>query len=177
MNPTPTVPAVASPRAGLLFALLEQSHDLMAVTDVDGRLIWANARFRDATGRDGAAGESLRDLIAPGAQAETTGKAITQALMSTPLIDVELHLRGVAAATLRVQGNARAEMGQVVWALREIQSGRAAARVDRLDQARISVWSHDIKTGRMTFEAHAAAILPVAVGPQGLSAEIGRAHV
>ena len=108
--------------------MLEQSHDLMAVTDLDGRLIWANARFRDATGRDGAAVESLRDLIAPGAQAEATGKAIAEALKGAPLIDAELHLRGAAAATLRVQGNARSEMGQVVWALREIQAGRAAAK-------------------------------------------------
>lgn len=66
MNPTPSAPEVAPPRAGLLFALLEQSHDLMAVTDLDGRLIWANVRFRDATARAGAAVESLRDLIAPG---------------------------------------------------------------------------------------------------------------
>ena len=177
MNPTPPASEVAPPRAGLLFALLEQSHDLMAVTDLDGRLIWANARFRDATGRDGAAAESLRDLIAPGAQAEATGKAIAEALKGAPLIDAELHLRGAVAATLRVQGNARSEMGQVVWALREIQAGRAAAKADRLEQARISVWSHDIKTGRVTFDAHAAAILPVAVGPQGLSAEEFRSHI
>jgi PAS domain S-box-containing protein len=107
------------PRAGLLFALLEQSHDMLAVTDADGRVVWSNARFRDATGLEPESNGTLASLVAPGPELEATRKAINRALLGGALVNAEIELRGVGGTQLHLLANASCELGQVAWALRD----------------------------------------------------------
>ena len=177
MSSTSPAHPPAAPRAGLLFALLEQSHDLMVVTDTEGQVLWANTRFRIATGLDGASRAQLNSLVCPGPQSESTRHAIARALHGAALIDVELHLKSGTGAALPLRANASRELGQVVWALRINPSNDTSSVMAQLDRARISVWRHDLKSGRVTFDAHAGAILPATVGPEGQTAEEFRSHI
>jgi signal transduction histidine kinase/ActR/RegA family two-component response regulator len=177
MSPTSPIPSSAAPRAGLLFALLEQSHDLMVVTDSEGLVMWANARFRNSTAADPALRTALASFVFPGPQAEPTRKAIAQGLQGHSLVDIELQFRSLTGAPLTLRCNASPEMGQVVWALREVNAAAASAPLEQLDQARIAVWRHELKSDRVTFDAHAGAILPPLVGLQSLSAEEFRSHI
>ncbi|MFZ2648939.1 MAG: PAS domain-containing protein [Burkholderiaceae bacterium] len=172
-----TSPALnpAVPRTGSMLALLEQSHDLLAVTDTQGQLVWANSRFRNATGLEPAPGATLASLVPM--EADATRKALTRALFGEALIGVDMQFRSVAGTALHVLANAGCEHGQVIWALRKHPSPGAATALAQLDKARISVWRHDFKTGRVMFDAHAQAFLPAAVGPQGQSLAEFRSHI
>ncbi len=165
------------PRAGLLFALLEQSHDLLVVTDAEGKVIWANARFRDATGLQPGSSGTLLSLVAPGPESDVTRKSMTRALLGGVLVNAEIELRGVAGTTLRVLANASCELGQVTWALRETASPAGQTPPTHHDKAQICIWRHDLKTERITFSTHSSAILPIEVGQQGQTLQEFRSHI
>ncbi len=165
------------PRAGLLFALLEQSHDMLVVTDAEGRVTWANARFRDATGLQPGSSGTLPSLVAPGPEADSTRKSMTRALLGGVLAGAELELRGVAGTTLHVLGNASCDQGQVTWALREAAKPLGQVPAAHLEKAQICIWRHDLKTDRITFSADSSAILPIVVGPHGQTLQEFRSHI
>ena len=177
MNSKPSAPTAAVPHAGLLFALLEKGHDLMAISDTQGQLVWANERYRSATGTDATSGQLLQALVYPGTASEKTRKAIEQALQGTPLHDVELVLKRSTGLPLPLQVNALLEMGQVLWALKECPAAVASKFSAPLADARICVWRHELGSGRILFDAHAEAILPAAPGPEGLSEMELRSHI
>jgi PAS domain S-box-containing protein len=177
MNPAPTARHAAAPRAGLLLALLEQSHDLLAVTDAQGQVVWSNARFRDQTGLETASGHSLMSLVAPGPAAEPTRKAITRALLGGALLDAPLELRGAAGRPLHLLANVSCELGQVVWALRDNSAATAASLLAQLERAQVCIWRHELKTGRIGFSANAPAVLPVAAGVETLTLAEWRGHM
>ena len=165
------------PRAGLLFALLEQSHDMLAVTDADGRVVWSNARFRDATGLEPESNGTLASLVAPGPELEATRKAINRALLGGALVNAEIELRGVGGTQLHLLANASCELGQVAWALRDNAATAPAALPEQLYKAQVCVWRHDLKTDRVSFSANSRTILPVTVGPQGQTLDEFRSHI
>ena len=165
------------PRPGSLFALLEQSHDMLALTDAEGRVIWANARFRDATGLQPGSSGTLPSLIAPEPDSDPTRLAVARALQGRVLVNAELELRGVAGSTLRVLGNASSDQGQVIWALREAARPATEVPAAQLDRAQICIWRHDLKTERITFSASSSAILPIVVGPHGQTLQEFRSHI
>ncbi len=165
------------PRAGLLFALLEQSHDMLAVTDADGRVVWSNARFRDATGLEAESNGSLASLVAPGPELDATRKAINRALMGGALANAEIELRGVGGTQMHLLANASCELGQVAWALRDNAAAAPEALPEQLYKAQVCVWRHDLKSDRVSFSANSRAILPIAVGPRGQTLEEFRSHI
>ena len=165
------------PRAGLLFALLEQSHDMLAVTDADGRVVWSNARFRDATGLEAESNGSLASLVAPGPELGATRKAINRALMGGALANAEIELRGVGGTQMHLLANASCELGQVAWALRDNAAPAPEALPEQLYKAQVCVWRHDLKSDRVSFSANSRAILPIAVGPKGQTLEEFRSHI
>ncbi len=150
---------------------------MLAVTDADGRVIWCNARFRDATGLDAGSSGTLPGLVAPGRETDATRKSIARALLGGALQNAELELRGVAGGKLRVLGNASCEIGQVTWALREHAAATPEALPAQLDKAQVCIWRHDLKTERVSFSANSRAILPVAVGAQGQTLQEFRSHI
>lgn len=150
---------------------------MLAVTDAEGRVIWSNARFRDATGLQPGSNGTLPSLVAPGPASDATRKSMARALLGGVLLNSELELRGVAGARLRVLGNASCEHGQVTWALRETESPVCDVPPAQLDKAQICIWRHDLKTERVTFSANSTAILPIAVGPQGQTLKEFRSHI
>ena len=70
-NPPPV------PSGAVVAAWLEQSRDLLALTDADGEIAWANAHFIRSTGV--RAGARIVDLVACGAADET--RTILQTLL------------------------------------------------------------------------------------------------
>ncbi len=178
MSPTSPAPSAAPPRAGLLFALLECSHDLMAVSDSDGFLVWANKRFYAGLGiEDLAARPRLTDLIAPGPDERASAELITRGLRGHALANVVVHLRGPDGTRLALRANASPEMGQIVWALQKDASVAESTLAEPLDQADITVWRHDLKTGRVRFDCNAEAILPITPGPLDVSIDEFRSHI
>ena len=177
MSPTPTVRHAAAPRAGLLLALLEQSHDLLAVTDALGHVIWSNARFREHTGLEVASGHTLLSLVAPGPASDPTRKAITRALLGGALLDAPLELRSSAGKLLPLLANVSCELGQVVWALRDNRTAAAGSLLAQLEKAQVCLWRHDLKSGRIGFSANAESVLPVAAGVQALTLAEFRGHM
>ena len=176
MSLTPPVKPGDTPRAGLLFALLERCHDLMAVTDTDGRLVWANSRFRSALGVDAAARPTLASLAGAGAGAQPSTETIRRGLRGEPLQGAELQLHAADGTRLDLRANASLEMGQVVWALQEVAPSADNGLHAHLDHTGITVWRHDLLSGRVSFDAHAGAVLPVA-GPVSLSADEFRSYI
>ncbi len=161
----------------MLLALLEQSHDLLAVTDAQGQVIWSNARFREQTGLEMACGHSLMNLAPPGPASEPTRKAITRALLGGALLDAPLELRDTAGQPLHLLANASCELGQVIWALRINSNAAAGSLLAQLEQAQVCVWRHDLKSGRIEFSANAQAIVPVAAGVPTLTLAEFRGHM
>ena len=66
--------------ADVLRALVEQSLELIAVTDGAGTIAWANDRFSAATGVSGGAAASLLDCAAEGPAGDSTRERLAAGL-------------------------------------------------------------------------------------------------
>ena len=177
MSTTSPVRNTTAPRAGLLFALLEQSHDLQVVTDAEGRVVWSNPRFRELMGLHDTSDTTLTSLAAPGPDSDAMRKAITRVLLGGVLVDVELELRSIAGTPLRLLANASCELGQIVWSLRDNANAASDGLLAQLDKARICVWRHDLKSGRVDFGTPTRSILPLAAGAQTSTVQEFRSHI
>ncbi|HET6599211.1 MAG TPA: PAS domain-containing protein, partial [Burkholderiaceae bacterium] len=164
--PDPHPPATP-PGADLWAAWLEQSHDLIALTDRDGHVVWANRRFMRAVAVGGTtAAIDLRTLVAPGDAQEATLAMLHDALRGTALAGIEFCLRGHDGAALWVCANTTLLAGQVLWTLQDTSAlHRLAAQEQRQSErleiaqefGRLGVWEREIPSGAGRWDRHVFA--------------------
>ena len=82
---------------------LQLSHDLLAVTDGDGAITWANAGFRMATGLHTLAGADLKTLLPTGPAGQATRDAVQKALRGEALCDAQLDWQTSSGVPLCVR--------------------------------------------------------------------------
>jgi PAS domain S-box-containing protein len=147
----------------LLAGWLEQSSDLLALTDRDARLVWANARFVAATGLP--PGPQARLLaLAPDEPAHAEARKTLQAVLAGATIaDADLELRAAGGGRLWVRAHAAVHDGHVLWTLQETTALRqlhaqASRQAELLDMAqefgRLGVWERDIPSGQGRWDRH-----------------------
>ena len=152
----------AAPPA-LLSAWLEQSHDLLVVTDQAGQIVWANQRFQRATESEPRAANLLQ-LPLPGSDADTTRRVVQQILQAGLLIrDTELCLRGAAGTALWVRADTTRVDGHILWTLQDTTASRELAtqalrQSELLDLVqefgRLGVWEREIPSGIGRWDRH-----------------------
>ena len=189
MTDSPDRQLSPSPNPALLWAWLEQSPDLLALTDASGHIVWANERFVYGTGAGVEA-----DLLRHAERAVPGG--------------TELCLRGPLGTTLRVRAWVTSLANQRLWTLRDISAGhepdaRAPAISDRLATAQgfgrsdeparpahsmaaqldlaaeladIVFWRHDFATDRLHYNDHGFTVLGIPYRADGLTLAEARSY-
>jgi len=154
-------PPSAPPPAALLQAWLEQSQELLALTDDEGRLRWCNPAFGRATGLDASA--ALLDTAPPDWQNGAPRSALIHTLQTGQAPDAELALRGATGEALWVQLRVSRVGVDWLWTLRDVSTthelaGRAQHLSELLDMAqdfgRIGVWEREIPSGVGRWDRH-----------------------
>ena len=149
------------PPAALLSAWLEQTQDLLALTDAAGRITWSNAAFEGLTGI-GLNGDLL-ELAPPDWHGGDARRALLAGLQAGTLNDTELGLRTPAGATLWVQPRVCAVTQQRLWTLRDNTAAHElAARAQHLSElldmaqefGRLGIWERDIPSGKGRWDRH-----------------------
>ena len=149
--------------ATLLPAWLEQSSDLLVLTDRAGHVVWANARFLAATGLNAGPKSTLHSLAPADAAGVAMRAALTAALESGTLAETEFELRGVTGGTLFVRARAVAASAQILWTLQDVTATRELAdwaqrQTELLDMAqefgRLGIWEREIPSGRGHWDRH-----------------------
>ena len=148
---------------GLLAAWLEQSADLLALTDDAGRILWANPAFVAATGFGGDGSADLLALAPASGPSAAARKTLEVALASGALAETELALCSAAGAALALRARATRRSGRMLWTFADTTASRKlAAEVQRqselLDMAqefgRLGVWEREIPSGRGQWDRH-----------------------
>ena len=159
----PSAPSspVAPPSAALLAAWLEQSHDLLALSDGTGRLHWCNPAFERATGL-GPASELLAAAPADW-QNGLPRSTLTTALQTGQAPDAELALPGAAGQVLWVRLRVSRVGADWLWTLCDVSvTHELASRTQHLselldmaqDFGRIGVWEREIPSGIGRWDRH-----------------------
>ena len=163
MTDPENAPGAAALPLEALHALVDSSHDLIALTDAGGRIVWCNERMRAVLGAASAVDASLLDLTLEGA-AGSAGRLAMAEMMSKPEGPIKkIDLRGPAETTVNVEiRNVRAGQ-RLVWAMRDV------GRLDRLQAearrqgelletaqefGRLGVWERDIPSGEGRWDRH-----------------------
>ena len=158
MSDASDIPPVGAVPADVVSALLEQSHELLAVSDPGGRLSWANQHFQRTTGL-GLGADVLS--LAPG----DTARSVLQRALRGELLQgrAELQLQSAAGAVLWVRVAVTQAAGQVLWSLQDTSEAhaleqRATRLAELLDVAqefgRLGVWERDIASGIGRWDRH-----------------------
>src|SRR6187402_675590 len=113
--------------ADVLRALVEQSLELIAVTDAAGTIAWANARFRAATGVAAEVPTALVDCAAAGAAGDSTRERLLSGLAAGRLEAAGLRLRAADEMPLWVDARARRAGALVLWSFTDVSSTRFLA--------------------------------------------------
>ncbi|MES2991164.1 MAG: PAS domain-containing protein [Pseudomonadota bacterium] len=151
-------PAAAAPSAALLAAWLDQSHDLLALTDATGGLRWCNAAFTAATGLQ--PGASFLALAADHTAARST---LAAALEHGRDGTFELTLRGPGGDALWVDARVTTLGAERLWTLHDTTerhelATRAQHLSELLDMAqefgRLGVWEREIPSGKGRWDRH-----------------------
>src|SRR5262245_14060224 len=108
--------------ADVLQALVEQSLELIAITDAAGTITWANARFSAATGVAADAAASLIDCAAEGAAGDSTRERLAAGLAAGALTTSGLRLRTVDDSPLWVDVRASSAAGRMLWTFTDVSS-------------------------------------------------------
>ncbi|HEX2541895.1 MAG TPA: PAS domain-containing protein [Caldimonas sp.] len=149
----------------LLQAFLEESRDLLVVTDSIGTIAWSNGRFAEATGF--VAGTLAMSLLnfAPAGPAGTTSRLTLAKLLAAPQPDPEeLELRSHDGAPLWVEARRRSVGANIVWVLADVtrthllaeQSKRQGELLETAQEfGRIGIWERTISTGEGHWDEHA----------------------
>ncbi|MEO6032697.1 MAG: PAS domain-containing protein [Burkholderiaceae bacterium] len=166
-EPLDQILPTSPPGAALQTAWLEQSHDLIALTDRAGRVVWANRRFMQAVASEGStAAPDLHALVGLGDARAASLAALHAALRGTPLADAEICLRAPDGAALWVRANTALLAGQVLWTLQDISAlhrlaAHAQHQTERLEVAqefgRLGVWEREIPSGIGRWDHHVFA--------------------
>ena len=138
--------------APLLMAWLDQTHDLLVLTDASGNVCWSNPAFMQAVGAH--AGDACAALIA-------------QSTAPSSGADRELRLPSAHGADLWVRArHVAGPDGNTLWTLNDITTERAFAaqarhQADLLETAqefgRLGVWERDIPSGKGHWDRHVFA--------------------
>ena len=179
-------PPAALPPSALLSAWLEQSHDLLALTDAAGRIHWSNAAFERAAGIGAHA--DLLDLAPIDWHAGAARRALLAALHAGHATDADIGLRSRSGAALWVQARVTSVGDERLWTLRDTRVddtrideltrslGSTAARLRlAVDLGRIVSWRHDLKTNRVHYNDHGFAVVGIPPRAEGLALEEVRA--
>ncbi len=152
-----------APPPAALTAWLAQSHDLLAMTDDDGLIVWANPPFLGATGATLQA-TNLLDLGHPGSGVEAARRTVLEALQTGRLPPgTTLCLSGLGGATLWLQARATRVEAHTLWTLHDTTASRALAeqaqrQSERLELAqdfgRLGVWEREIPSGVGRWDRH-----------------------
>jgi PAS domain S-box-containing protein len=154
--PTDPQPPAVPPSASLLLSWLQQSHDLLALTDASGRIAWVNAAFTRTSGV--ASNGQLLSLAPPDWQGGNAHRVLRAALQAGSLADdTEIGLRRASGEAFWV----RARLGRIddqwLWTLQDITAHRElAARAQRQSESlelaqefgRLGIWDRDIPSGK-----------------------------
>ncbi len=150
-----------APMPDVLAAWLEASHDLLALTDVQGRISWSNATFQSATGL--GEDNNLLDLAPHDWRAGEPRRTLLAALTQGAPGGLDLGLRNPAGTALWVQARV-ARVGETwLWTLRDTTTERALAeRAQQLSEllemaqefGRLGVWEREIPSGRGRWDRH-----------------------
>ncbi|MEP7300493.1 MAG: PAS domain-containing protein [Caldimonas sp.] len=149
--------------AETLQALLEQSLELLAVSNDQGTIVWANARFVAATGVAADSAASLLQCAPDGADGETTRRKLTAALAAGALDAIGVRLRAVDAAALWVDARASRLGSHMLWTFTDVSSarflsGQARRQGELLDTAqefgRLGLWERRIPSGEGRWDRH-----------------------
>ncbi|MEP7058294.1 MAG: PAS domain-containing protein [Caldimonas sp.] len=147
----------------LLTTWLEQSNDLLALTDPDGAVAWANGRFVAATGLAPGTGSNLLALAPTDPAYADSRAALARALADGALPDTSLDLRSAGGGNLSMQARATTAAGQILWTLQDTTSTRklvlqAQRQTELLDMAqefgRLGVWERVIPSGEGHWDRH-----------------------
>ena len=155
LAPAPLAPTFLSP--ALLFAWLEQSHDLLALTDAAGRARWSNAVFARATGLSGAF--DMLDLAPPDWHDGAPRRIVLAALQTGAAEHTEVMLLGSAAQPLRASLRVSRVGDERLWTLKDLGISHADTeqRARRLeaatDAARIGIWTSVVGTRQAEWNA------------------------
>ena len=177
-------PALAPP---LLWAWLEQGRDLLAITDRDGGVVWANQRFHDATGLTADGSDNLLALAPRGAAGHAAREVLARALRDGVVDDAELELRSTRGAELWVRARLSHAADRLLWTLCDITGERQqAARAQRLAEllemaqefGRLGVWERQIPSGEGRWDRHVFGFwgLDPADGTPDFASAIQRIH-
>ncbi|MCE9659233.1 MAG: PAS domain-containing protein [Burkholderiales bacterium] len=173
--------------ADVLQALVEQSLELIAITDGAGTITWANSRFSAATGVSGGDGIRLADCAAEGAAGDSTRDKLAAGLAAGTLETTGLRLRTAGDSPLWVDVRARRSAGLLLWTFTDVSSTRFLAAQARrqgelLDTAqefgRIGLWERRIPSGEGRWDRHVFGFwgLDPATGTPPFEEAIQRIH-
>ena len=173
--------------ADVLHALVEQSLELIAVTDGAGTIAWANARFSAATGVSGSTAIRLLDCAVEGAAGDSTRERLAAGLAAGSLEATGLRLRAADDVPLWVDARARRAGEQMLWTFTDVSSTRFLAAQARrqgemLDTAqefgRIGLWERRIPSGEGRWDRHVFGFwgLDPATGTPPFEEAIQRIH-
>ncbi|MEP7299074.1 MAG: PAS domain-containing protein [Burkholderiales bacterium] len=148
------LPSRAQPPQALLNAWLDQTNDLLALTDAAGHITWANGMFERATGL--SAGGALLQL-APGTWRDGAPLcALRGVLEAGHSTGIELHLVHAGNGTaLYLDVRAVAVGSSLLWTLADrtaLQAANARARLERerlevaRDFGRLGIWEREIQS-------------------------------
>ncbi len=173
--------------ADVLQALVEQSLELIAITDGAGTITWANSRFSAATGVSGGDGIRLADCAAEGTAGDSTRDKLAAGLAAGALETTGLRLRPAGDSPLWVDARARRSAGLLLWTFTDVSSTRFLAAQARrqgelLDTAqefgRIGLWERRIPSGEGRWDRHVFGFwgLDPATGTPSFEAAIQHIH-
>ena len=149
--------------ADVLQALVEQSLELLAVTDRDGTIAWANTRFVAATGVEGGGATRLLQCALDGAEGDATRGRLAAALASGEIDAIGLRLRAADGAALWVDARASRNGNRMLWTFTDVSSTRylssqARRQGELLDTAqefgRLGLWERKIPSGEGRWDRH-----------------------
>ena len=172
----------------LLQVFLEESRDLLVLTDSIGTIAWTNARFAESTGF--VAGTLAMSLLnfAPAGPAGTTARLTLAKLLAAPKVDPEeLELRSRDGSPLWVEARRRSVGPHIVWILADVTrmhllSGQSQRQGELLETARefgrIGIWERTISTGEGHWDEHAFRFwgLDPSNGPPSYAEALERIH-
>jgi len=176
-------PDAAQPADALLAACIEQSHDLVVVTDAAGRPALANPAFDAAFGAIAA----LEALAPAGPAGDAARATLRDAQDAGTLADTELELVGRDGKALPVRARMRRLGAQRLWHLEDRRertelAQRARELAELLDMAqefgRLGVWEREIPSGRGRWDRHVFGFwgLPASDGTPDFEAAAAQIH-
>src|SRR4029079_9828555 len=96
MSEAPYDPGPAALANELLQAFVRESHELLALTDAAGKLLWVNARFSASTGYNGRPTATLLDFTMPGTAGSEARLSLARMLSARERETGVFQLRGAA---------------------------------------------------------------------------------